>query len=199
MVSLEVVKQSNGLISSTLPPKLVALFVGATSGIGEITMKKLAQYSIEPRIYFVGRSQEAAARIIGECKLLNSKGEYTFIQQDVCLIRNVDKLCNDFKKLEGTLDLLVLSQGVRSLDRSVTKENIHLLAALNYYSRVRFMTNLIGLLQKSTSLSRVLTVGGGSKEGPVDTDDFPALHVPFAGIRDHLTSMITLALETVAR
>jgi hypothetical protein len=81
----------------------------------------------------------------------------------------------------------------------VTSENIHLLAALNYYARLRFIVNLLPLLEQATSLRRVVTVGGGSKEGPLDTTDFPALHVPLERLRGHLTTLITLGLEAVAK
>jgi hypothetical protein len=63
MVSLKYVQLSNGRIASALPPHLVCVFVGATSGVGEYSLKTFAKYANQPRIYFVGRSQEAADRI----------------------------------------------------------------------------------------------------------------------------------------
>jgi len=122
MVSLSNVQLSNSLISSTLP-RLVAVFVGATSGIGEITLKKFAKYSHQPRAYFVGRSQGAADRIVAECKALNPQGEYIFIKADVSLIRVVDKVCEEIMAKEKALNILFLSAGAPSMDRSST---IHL-------------------------------------------------------------------------
>jgi NADP-dependent 3-hydroxy acid dehydrogenase YdfG len=122
MVSLSDVRLSNSLISSTLP-RLVAVFVGATSGIGEITLKKFAKYSHQPRAYFVGRSQGAADRIVAECKALNPQGEYIFIKADVSLIRVVDKVCEEIMAKEKALNILFLSAGAPSMDRSST---IHL-------------------------------------------------------------------------
>ncbi len=118
MVLLSEIKFSNSLISSTFPQGLVALFVGATSGIGEITLKKFAKYSRQPRVYFVGRSQSAADRIVAECKALNPQGEYVFIKADVSSIRVVDKVCNDIKLKEKSLNLLFLSAGLAVMDRS---------------------------------------------------------------------------------
>lgn len=117
MVSLPEIESSNSLISSALPG-LVALFVGATSGIGEITLKKFAKHSHQPRAYFVGRSQDAADRIIAECKTLNSAGEYIFIKADVSLIRIVDEVCKEITGKEKYLNILFLSAGVVSMDRS---------------------------------------------------------------------------------
>ncbi|TVY82123.1 Oxidoreductase andH [Lachnellula suecica] len=198
MVFLATIRTSNSLISSTLPPRLVAVFVGATSGIGETTLKKFAKYVVQPRLYFVGRSQDAADRILAECKVLNPEGKFTFMKADVSLIRVVDEICEKIREKDKVVNLLFMSQGVLSMDRSETSEHVHLLAALNYYSRIRFITNLLPLLQASTSLRRVVTVGGGSKEGPLDETDFPALRVPLPELRGHLTTLITLGLEAVA-
>lgn len=118
MVSLSAVQSSNSLISSTLPPGLVAVFVGATSGIGEITLKKFASHARQPRAYFIGRSQNAADRILAECKALNPTGEFIFIKADVSLIRVVDEVCKEIKAKEKLLNILFLSAGVPSLDRS---------------------------------------------------------------------------------
>lgn len=76
MVTLSDVQSSNSFISSTLPPDLVAVFIGATSGIGETSLKQFAKYSRQSRVYLVGRSQNAGDRIVDECKALSSEGEY---------------------------------------------------------------------------------------------------------------------------
>jgi short-subunit dehydrogenase len=111
MVSVKEVQLSNGRIASALPQHLVCVFVGATSGIGEYSLKTFAKYANQPRIYFVGRSQEAAGRISGELKTLNSEGEYNFIKADVSLIHNVDKVCQDIKDKEKSINLLSSVRG----------------------------------------------------------------------------------------
>lgn len=80
-----------------------------------------------------------------------------------------------------------------------TSEQLHLLAALNYYSRMRFITNLLPLVQHASYLRRVVTVGGGGQEGPLDHDDFPGLRVPLPELRGHLITLITLGLEAIAK
>ncbi|KAE9367745.1 hypothetical protein N431DRAFT_561636 [Stipitochalara longipes BDJ] len=199
MVSLTAINSSNTLISSILPHRPVAIFVGATSGIGEITLKKFSKYTVQPRIYFIGRSQEAADRIVSECKTLNASGEYNFIKADISLIRNVDSIYAQIKEKEKVVNLLFLSQGVASFDRSETSEHVHLLTALNYYSRIRFITLLLPLIRHATHLRRIISVGGGTQEGPLDPTDFPALRVPLPQLKGHLCSLVTLGLEAVAR
>lgn len=61
------------------------------------------------------------------------------------------------------------------------------------------MTNLLPLIQHASGLRRIVTVGGGGQEGPIDDTDFPALHVPFTRFRGHLCTLVTLGVEAVAR
>ncbi|KAH8124613.1 hypothetical protein FP744_10006399 [Trichoderma asperellum] len=199
MVSLSQVRASNSLISSTLPEKLVAVFVGGSSGIGEATAKCLAKYAKNPRIYIAGRSQDSGNRVLAECKRINPEGQYIFCKSDVSLIRGADDLCNEIKKEENFINMLVLSQGVFDFSRSVTSEGLHLLAALNYYSRIRIIQNLMPLIERAPSLRRIVSVGGGGHEGNLDTADFQALNVPKGNLRQHLSTLATLGLQAVAR
>jgi hypothetical protein len=73
VASLQAVRSSNFLISTTLLPGLVAVFVG-TSGIGETAQV------VRPICYIVGRSREAAKEITTECKTSNPDGQYIFIK-----------------------------------------------------------------------------------------------------------------------
>lgn len=70
---------------------------------------------------------------------------------------------------------------------------------LSYYSRTRFMVNLLPLLRKAPGLRRVVTVFAGTKEGKVDTNDFQGWKASILSARGHVTSMITLELETLAQ
>lgn len=117
MVTLSQVQSSNSLISSTFPPGIVAVFIGATSGIGEATIKQFAKHCRQPRAYFVGRSQDAGDRIAAECKALNAEGDYIFVKADVSLIHVVDEVCEDIKAKEKAINILFLSAGVPSMDR----------------------------------------------------------------------------------
>jgi short-subunit dehydrogenase len=119
MVSLSAVQASNSRISSTLP-NLVAVFVGATGGIGETSLKQFAKHARQPRVYFIGRSQEAGDRVAAECKALNSEGTYTFIKADTSLIQNVDDVCRDIKSKEKSINVLFLTTGTLNLHTSMS-------------------------------------------------------------------------------
>lgn len=113
MVSLSVVQQSNALIKTgrAIPRGIVGVFVGATSGIGRACLVQFAQLTASPRIYFVGRSQQAANEILQNLRQTNPEGKYTFIRADVSLLRNVDKVCEQIRAEEESVNVLFLSQG----------------------------------------------------------------------------------------
>lgn len=222
MVSLTDVQHSNANIANALPSGLVAVFVGATSGIGEASLIEFARSARSPRAYFIGRSQEAAARITAECRQLNPEGEFIFIKADVSLIRNVDDVCRELKNKEKAIDLLFLSCGTlrpgegmlltlmsptpgqphrESCTNEIitdTSEGIYLMTATMYYARIRFIMNLLPLLKQSTSLRRVVTVLAGGYEGPVDATDFQARNMSMLKLRGHGVSLTDLALEKLA-
>jgi NADP-dependent 3-hydroxy acid dehydrogenase YdfG len=120
MVPLPVVKASNALISSTLSPGLVAIFVGGTSGIGETTLKQFVKSTagLSPHAYIIGRNEANAKRITAECQQLNPSGSYEFLKGDVSLIKVVDQLCERIKQKEKFVNVLFLSAGDAVLDRS---------------------------------------------------------------------------------
>jgi NAD(P)-dependent dehydrogenase (short-subunit alcohol dehydrogenase family) len=122
MVALQAVNASNALLKTALPSGIVAVFVGATSGIGKSTLIKFAQHVNEPRIYFVGRSQQAADEILHQLQHdINPGGSYTFIKADVSLLAVVDDVCEQIRAKEGRINVLCQSQG--TLDMSAGKTN----------------------------------------------------------------------------
>jgi short-subunit dehydrogenase len=120
MVSLSDVVASNKRITTSFPDGLVAVFIGGTSGVGEYTVKAFARYVPKPRVYIIGRSKEAADRIIDECQGMNSEGCYEFIQADISLLRNIDDVCRHIKSKESTINLLFQSQGSMGFTKSTS-------------------------------------------------------------------------------
>jgi NADP-dependent 3-hydroxy acid dehydrogenase YdfG len=114
MVNIKDVRSSNRSLQA-LPPGLVVVFAGATSGIGLGTLRQLAKNANGPRAYIIGRSREKANRIIDKLKLFNPMGTFVFIQGQCSLIRDVDRICEEIKKLETHIDILCMSPGYLSL------------------------------------------------------------------------------------
>ena len=119
MVKINTVKAANAAFINRQP--LTAVFVGATGGIGEATVRQLCKIhgSGGPghRIIIVGRNTIAAQRIIEECKQAGPHVEICFVHAgDISLLRNVDQACikvTEILKSSETaqVDMLIMSQG----------------------------------------------------------------------------------------
>ncbi|KAI8944846.1 putative short-chain dehydrogenases/reductase [Xylaria longipes] len=198
MVALSDCIASNERIPSTLPPGLVAVFVGGTSGVGEYTLKAFTKYAPAPKVIIVGRSQEAADRIMNECRQLSPNGHFEFIRADVSLLKNVDDVCRRIKQKLSVINLLFQSQGSMAF-QSETSEGLPVASALAQYSRVRFIFNLLPLLQRADSLRRVVSVGAATCEGAIDLSNIPGTGLPLHQWRDQLASIATLMIEEAQR
>lgn len=117
MVTLSQVHASNAQITASLPVELIAVFVGATSGIGEAALKEFVSQTKRPKCYLVGRSEQAATRIIEECKTLNQDAHIVFMRADTSLVKEADRLCEDIKSREDAINILFLSAGAAVFDR----------------------------------------------------------------------------------
>lgn len=113
MVSMKEVRLSNDAFKNG-PAGLTALFVGATSGIGASAVKQFALHVKAPTVYLVGRSQAKAAPLLDELKSLNPQASFIFIEAEVSLLKEVDKVCDEILAKEQKLDLLWVSQGLLS-------------------------------------------------------------------------------------
>ncbi|CAG9946279.1 unnamed protein product [Clonostachys rosea f. rosea IK726] len=199
MASLPIAKSSNAKLATALPKEMVAVFVGATSGIGEFALKAFAEHAKTPRIYFVGRSQEDATRIISECQKLNADGQYTFIRADVSLLNKVDEVCQQILSKETYINLLFQTQG--SIRNDKTSEGLPISYVLPVTSRILFALNLLPAIQRATSLKRVVSVFAAGFEGPFSESEwteYAATH-NLMKARGHVSSMITMAHNAMAR
>lgn len=113
MVPLALVRESNSQLKKALANP-VAVFVGATQGIGLSTLQHYATLTRGPKIYIVGRSSEVGARIIHDLKARNAEGNYVFLKAQVSLLESVDEVCREIERAEDRLDLLFLSPGYLS-------------------------------------------------------------------------------------
>ncbi|KAJ8074435.1 hypothetical protein PM082_015336 [Marasmius tenuissimus] len=152
-------------------------------------MTAFAKHAHNPKVYFVGRSEEAADRIVAECKKLNPGGEYIFIKADVSLMANVDEVCKEIKSKETSINVLFQSQGSFSLGTE-TSEGLPTILALGFASRMRFIHNLLPLIQRSTSLKRVVNVLAGTKEGAIDESDWEGRNITGSPLKGRDVSFI---------
>lgn len=203
MVSLEVIQASNAKVSS-LESGLVAVFLGATQGIGQSTLDHLSKHAPpSSRIYTVARPSSLASHEahVASLRKINTSGTYQVIEADVSLITEVDRVVQAIKEKESKVDILVLTAGFIAYDgRKDTSEGLDPSMTTRYYSRLRAVQQLLPLLDNAAH-PRVLSVLAAGKEGPINEEDLdlrtPENWTPWSS-SVQATTLHTLALERFA-
>jgi NAD(P)-dependent dehydrogenase (short-subunit alcohol dehydrogenase family) len=121
MVNIKDVRASNSSFDAS-KESLVAVFVGATAGIGMGTLRQFAKHAYKPKIYIVGRSKSAAKPLLDELTTSNPQGTFVFLETEISLMKKVDDVCEEIKAKEKKLDLLFMSPGYLSFEGRNGKE-----------------------------------------------------------------------------
>ncbi|KAL4777064.1 hypothetical protein BDW60DRAFT_55020 [Aspergillus nidulans var. acristatus] len=223
MVPINLVRSSNAALrslpSTSHSTRITALFVGGTSGIGLSTLRALARHTEGKALtaYIVGRSAYRAEPVLSELQRISPQARFTFIEADVSLIRNVDGVCRKIIESEkggkGKLDFLFMTPGGISIPfrrRDETSEGLDRLFALRYYARMRFIQNLLPLLESehepSTSPepnsipSRVISIYGGGFEYGINLSDLDLKHTfSLLDAYKHSITMTSLSMAHLAK
>ncbi|KAJ5325868.1 uncharacterized protein MYU51_001103 [Penicillium brevicompactum] len=209
MVSFETVQSSNAALKN-YGPNLVGVFVGGTSGIGESTARAFVKHASSPRVYLVGRSETRASQIIEELRALNPDGQISFIKSDVSRLQDVDQACKEIQSKEDKINLLVLSAGILTMKgRDETDEGLDKKLSLHYYSRMRFLYNLLPQLTNAAnaaaptpgqhSLSSVLSVLDARGNASLILNDLSLKeNYSLRNCANHAITMTSLSMEELA-
>lgn len=115
-----------------------------------------------------------------ELNRLNPSGEAIFLEKDCSLLSNVDEVCADIRRRERKINCLFLTAGYMTVKgRNETSEGLDRKMTVNYYSRIRCITNLMPLLTaacEAQELSRVITVLAAGSEADIRLDDLDLRH-----------------------
>ncbi|KAK3693038.1 hypothetical protein B0T22DRAFT_448846 [Podospora appendiculata] len=199
MVDLQFVRGHNSALKAQTPG-LVAVFTGATKGIGAATAQALIKLLNTPTIYIVGRSEEKfSISQQPHLQALNSGARIVFIRADITLLREVDRVCALIATAEKKVDLLFMSPGFVPVNGPhYTDEKIDKCMSLSHYGRIRFITNLVPLLSTSPG-PRVLSVLAGGAERCLWVNDLSlASNYSMLAAIDHMTALHTLSLAHLA-
>ncbi|KAJ5542644.1 hypothetical protein N7461_008647 [Penicillium sp. DV-2018c] len=192
MVSLEAVRKSNSALKE-YGPNLVAVF------------------AVSPRVYLVGRSETRASKIIEDLRALNPDGQISFIKGDVSRLQEVDQTCKAIQAKEEKINLLVLSAGILTTKgRDETDEGLDKKLSLHYYSRMRFLHNLLPQLTKAANaentapgkqrnLSSVLSILDARGNSPLILNDLSLKdNYSLRNCANHAITMTSLSMEELA-
>lgn len=173
MVAYTEIKASNALINDATAPQ-VAVFVGGTSGIGQLTIRALVATGASMRVYLVGRksSEERTNTFIQDLNTINPRAEVIWTEGEISLLAETKRVCESIRSKEPRIDLLFLTAGYAPLGtRKETSEGLEIAQSLEYYSRMLFVLHLLPVLSKAEAPRVISVLAGGMERATIDLDD----------------------------
>lgn len=196
MVAITEVRSANASLRNKYE-SLTAVFAGATAGIGLATLRAFAKHIRQPNAIIVGRSRSKFESELQNLRSINPKGQFTFLEADVSLIKNIDAVCERIKKEVSSIDLLFTSQGYISFaGRENNADGLDNSISLRYYGRIRFIQNLLPIMSKN---ARAVTVLAGGQEGKIFEDDLDLeRNYSVGNSAGHFAAMLSLTNDKLA-
>ncbi len=184
MPDLATAKASNSKFSPSYIP--VAVVVGGNSGIGEAIVKAIARYT-EGKVHLIiiSRNRTTAEKILTSLPTATAEDgrpalrEFVFC--DAELMENIKNTAADLSARLTKINYLVLSAGYADLwsGRQETAEGIDKLLGLRYYSRFKYIYELLPLLRNAKEAGEdasVLSVLASGMGRAIDVNDLGLKH-----------------------
>ena len=149
-----------------------ALVTGGTDGIGKGIAHGLAKQGVQ--VLVVGRDPDKGARAQRDLRESTANQAVEFVQADLSLIREADRLTGEVASRWSALDYMVHSAGVVRGRRLLTGEGVESNFAINYLSRFALTTGLLPLLKAAGQpgrAARIVIIGGAARNGRIHFDD----------------------------
>ncbi|CAJ2506446.1 Uu.00g005760.m01.CDS01 [Anthostomella pinea] len=204
MVSYKQIEASNALLNDATAPR-VSVFVGGTSGIGQLTVRALVATGASLRIYLVGRkaSEQRTRAFIQELRAVNPRADIVWTEAEVALLSDTKRVCEVIRTKEQRVDLLFLTAGYAPMGaRRETEEGLEVAQSLEHYSRILFVRLLLPVLGAAAAPRVVSVLGGGlERASSVNVDDLDLKkpgNFTFIRAQTQYVAMHTLALERLA-
>ncbi|KAJ7114676.1 NAD(P)-binding protein [Mycena crocata] len=175
MPNLSTVRAFNAAFKPSYTP--VAIFVGGTSGIGQGMAEAFARHSNgNAHIVLVGRNRAAAEAIIAGFPKPTIEGvKHEFVECDISLMKNVNRVAGELRERLPKINFLVLTAGLLTMQgRNETEEGIDRKMAVHYYGRWRFIRDLLPAVEsakKAGEDGKVMSVLAAGHGGAIDLED----------------------------
>jgi len=147
----------------------VCMVTGATSGIGKVTARELAQRGAV--VIVVGRNEARSEATVSQIRQKTANQSVEFLLADLSSQQEVRRLAREFEDRYSRLDVLVNNAGAIMLSRRESVDGIEMTLALNHLAYF-LLTNLLLDRLKSSAPARIVNVSSNSHErAQIDFDD----------------------------
>ena len=133
----------------------ICLVTGATSGIGQVTARVLAQQGAT--VIIVGRNKEKCIQTTNNIREITKNSSVEYILSDLSIQNDVRKLAEQFLSKYNKLDVLINNAGVSIQKRQETVDGIEVTFAINHLSHF-LLTNLLLNVIKASEPARIINV-----------------------------------------
>lgn len=136
----------------------VILITGGTAGLGYESAVSLAAHNAE-HIFFTGRSQTSADKLLKEVHSKHPKSKITFVQCDQTSLSSVQQAAQAITSQTSRLDVVIANAGIMAQPPAQTKEGYEIQFGTNHVAHALLVKLLLPLLDqtaKQTSDVRVI-------------------------------------------
>lgn len=148
------------------------LVTGATSGIGAVTARALAERGAT--VVLVGRDHERCTATARRIQQETKTSSIEFLVGDMSSQRDIRRLADEFRARHDRLDVLVNNAGAMFWRREETIDGLERTFALNHLGYF-LLTNLLLDPLKASAPARVVSVASEAHRGAqIDFDDLQA-------------------------
>lgn len=147
----------------------VCLVTGATSGIGRVTARELAQ--MDATVVAVGRKRQKGEETVAEIKRRSANDKVEFMQADLSSQESIRDLARTFTDKYDQLHVLVNNAGGVFSKRETTVDGLEMTFALDHLAYFLLTALLLPVLERSAP-ARIINVSSGAQGmGKIDFDD----------------------------
>jgi len=171
----------------------ICVVTGATSGIGQETVKVLALKGAF--VIIVGRNVKKCIATVNSIKLHTGSTLVDYVCADLSDLKQVYNLVRVLKQNYHHIDVLVNNAGAYFKTRHQSMDGYEMTLALNYLSPFLLTSLLIEMLQESIQ-GRIINVSSNAHfKGTIHLDDLQSKH-EFEGFNSYAQAKLALLLFT---
>jgi retinol dehydrogenase-12 len=154
---------------TTIMQGKICLVTGATSGIGLVTARKLAQQGA--RIWIVGRNPAKCAETVERIRAQTGNQDVEALIADLSSQRQIRELAGQVRERCTRLDVLINNAGGMWLTREITVDSIEMTFAVNHLAYFLLTHLLLDSLQSSAPARIINVASDAHRKATLDFDD----------------------------